>query len=221
MVSQLGYYDSVRYDCLPSIPATGGNLLELGGGTGATALELKATGKVDRVGVVDLLGKDDQRSTLDFCYSGDLNDLAFLSSVCSREGPFDLVLALDVLEHLVDPWAVVRQVHAALKPNGVFVASIPNVRNFHAVVPLVLFNRWTLADDGILDRTHLRFFVRSTAIGLVTGTGLTLESIRACPTNHKLIHLFRKFTFGLFNSFTDRNYVLVARNLHSLTPESR
>jgi hypothetical protein len=40
------------------------------------------------------------------------------------------------------------------------------VRNFRALAPLVFRNRWTLTDAGVLDRTHLRFFVRASAVAL-------------------------------------------------------
>lgn len=205
------YHDLVRDDVIPSVPRAGGALLELGGGIGATAVTLKKRAYVERVGVVDLVGESHQLRELDFSYSGDLNDESFLHDVCSREGPFDLILCLDILEHLIDPWRVVRELHSSLKAGGFIVASIPNVRNFRAVLPLLLLNRWTLTDEGILDRTHLRFFVRSTAIQLMTSSGLRLESVTALPTDHWAIRLFRKLTLGLLNTFTDRNYIIVVR----------
>ncbi|HEY5799629.1 MAG TPA: methyltransferase domain-containing protein, partial [Burkholderiaceae bacterium] len=90
-------------------------------------------------------------------------------------------LAMDVLEHLTDPWRAMEQLAALLKPGGRLIASIPNVRNWRAVFPLLFAGRWTYAPAGILDRTHLRFFTRSSAIALATGPGLKLAAVRRLP----------------------------------------
>ena len=40
----------------------------------------------------------------------------------------DLILCLDVLEHLVDPWSVVRRLSPLLAPGGRLIVSVPNIR---------------------------------------------------------------------------------------------
>jgi tRNA A58 N-methylase Trm61 len=87
------------------------------------------------------------------------------------------MLFLDVLEHLVDPWGAVEIFAAHLPPGGTIVASVPNIRHVSATKDLILHNRWTYADSGILDRTHLRFFVRQTAIELLDRPGLTVRRV--------------------------------------------
>lgn len=94
-------------------------------------------------------------------------------------GSIDLLLCLDVLEHLVDPWETLRRLAALLRPNGVLVASIPNVRYYRVLLPLMLGGRWDYQDSGILDRTHLRFFTRATAIELVESAGFSIEQVSA------------------------------------------
>ena len=49
---------------------------------------------------------------------------------------FDVVVAADVLEHLVDPAAVLRILSTRLRPGGVLLASLPNVT--HASIVLAL-----------------------------------------------------------------------------------
>lgn len=205
------YHALVRRDVLGLVPRVGGTLLDVGGGIGATAAELRAMDRVDRAGVADLVADEVTALTLDFRHAGNLEDPAFLSDVIRAEGPFSCILCLDILEHLRDPWSVVAELHNALQPGGVMVASIPNVRNFRAVLPLVFRNRWTLRDAGILDRTHLRFFVRSTAIELMTGSGLMLEEVRAVPSGGRAVRAFRTITLGALNSFTDLQYVIRVR----------
>jgi 2-polyprenyl-3-methyl-5-hydroxy-6-metoxy-1,4-benzoquinol methylase len=84
---------------------------------------------------------------------------------------YDCITFLDSLEHMIDPWAAVRAARALLGDHGVIVSSIPNVRHAEVVLPLLIKGRFTYADYGPLDRTHLRFFTRSTACALFTESG--------------------------------------------------
>lgn len=91
---------------------------------------------------------------------------------------FDCVVFNDVLEHTVDPWAVLRSTVALLAPGGVVVASIPNVRNVSVVLDLVVRGNWTYRDIGILDRTHLRFFTSRSIRALFADSGFAVETMR-------------------------------------------
>jgi 2-polyprenyl-3-methyl-5-hydroxy-6-metoxy-1,4-benzoquinol methylase len=86
---------------------------------------------------------------------------------------FDAVLLLDVLEHLLMPAEVLRRASNLLTPTGVVIVSLPNVT--HAAVRLALVQgRFEYTEAGILDRTHLRFFDRSSAEQLFADVGLTI-----------------------------------------------
>ncbi len=88
---------------------------------------------------------------------------------------FDLILGLDVLEHLKDPWHVVRKLHGLLRPGGAIVVSLPNIAHYSVSFPLLLRGRWNYATEGLLDQTHLRFFVQRTAAELMTSSGLVID----------------------------------------------
>ena len=68
---------------------------------------------------------------------------------------FDVVLALDVLEHLRDPTPVLRRAARHLTPKGIAIVSIPNVTHGALRVSL-LEGRFNYTEQGLLDRTHLR-----------------------------------------------------------------
>lgn len=210
-VARNTYHDRVRFDVIPHVPHTGGTLLDVGGGTGATARWLQELGRVERIGVIDVVDAHAYGDTLDFACIGNLEDQLFVDECFHLHGPFNCILCLDVLEHLIDPWDFVRRAADALLPNGVMVASIPNVRNYRVLAPLLFRNQWTLADAGILDRTHLRFFVKSTAVDLLASAGLTIEAVHASPSGGRKVQFARKVTLGLLNSFTDRQYIVCAR----------
>ncbi len=93
--------------------------------------------------------------------------------------PFDLVVAGDVLEHLPEPERALALLRPLLKPEGLLLASLPNVANVTVRLGLLL-GRFPSVDRGILDRTHLRFFTRRTGRELLSSTGFRV--VRETPT---------------------------------------
>jgi SAM-dependent methyltransferase len=75
-------------------------------------------------------------------------------------GSFSLIICADVLEHLVDPWSTMRYLRTLAAPDGYLLASIPNVRFYGVLLPLLLWGRFEYGVSGVLDITHLRFFTR-------------------------------------------------------------
>lgn len=69
----------------------------------------------------------------------------------------DCVIFGDVLDHLLDPWAVVEKVKPNIKKDGAILASIPNVSHISLLSSLLAGN-WTYMEYGSLDKTHIRFF---------------------------------------------------------------
>ena len=64
-----------------------------------------------------------------------------------------------------------------LEPGGRVLALVPNIQVWYILGGL-LRGRWDYADQGTLDRTHLRFFTKATMIELFEGAGLDVELIR-------------------------------------------
>jgi glycosyltransferase involved in cell wall biosynthesis len=86
------------------------------------------------------------------------------------ERRFDKVLLLEVLEHVANPENILRQAASLLKANGYLVVAIPNIANL-TVRMMLLFGMFEYHDRGILDRTHLRFYTRRTAVRLLESCG--------------------------------------------------
>jgi hypothetical protein len=82
---------------------------------------------------------------------------------------YGTLLLLDVLEHLVDPAAVLAEL-AARFPDAQALVSIPNVAHWSLRKELLL-GRWNYAQSGLMDETHLRFFTRATARALFENSG--------------------------------------------------
>jgi 2-polyprenyl-3-methyl-5-hydroxy-6-metoxy-1,4-benzoquinol methylase len=169
------YYGNYRSDILPLMPKHVARVLEVGCGTGNTLAYLKANGYCDWIGGVELFPDaiEEARCKLDELYEGNIEHIKLQVD----EGSIDVILCLDVLEHLVNPEKVVAYLHTLLAPGGIIVASIPNVRHYSVVFPLLFGGKWEYKNSGILDNTHLRFFVRKTATNLMQSSGLTIDKI--------------------------------------------
>ena len=104
----------------------------------------------------------------------DLDGFDFERELAPRT--FDVVVFGDVLEHLKDPWAVLRRVRAVLKPDGRVVASIPNIAERNVVLNLLL-GEFEYRKLGLLDETHLRFFTAQSVRNLFEATGYVIARI--------------------------------------------
>jgi 2-polyprenyl-3-methyl-5-hydroxy-6-metoxy-1,4-benzoquinol methylase len=97
------------------------------------------------------------------------------------EGEFDTILCYDVLEHLVDPGALLRKLFDRSAPGGRLHVSVPNARHVSLLRDLVLRGTFGYAPVGHRDATHLRWFTRSDIVRLVEETGWRVEGTGHSP----------------------------------------
>jgi len=71
--------------------------------------------------------------------------------------PYDVVLASNLIEHLLNPWLTLKNIRAVLKPGGHAVIAVPNIAFWRSRLRL-LQGKWEYAEYGIFDRTHTKFF---------------------------------------------------------------
>ena len=148
-------------------------VLDLGAGDGSVARALAERGcdvtavERDPEGLATLAGQGLR------AIAADLDDLA---TDRLPGGAFDVVLLLDVIEHLVDPLRLLEQVPHWLAPGGRVFLSVPHVA--HAAVRLALLQgRFPRTDIGLLDRTHLQFFDRAGLDALLSRAGLLATDV--------------------------------------------
>ncbi len=91
---------------------------------------------------------------------------------------FDYIICADVLEHLRNPDKTIERFMPYLKQNGYFIISLPNIRYFAVLQMLLQSGRFDYADSGILDRTHLKFYTKTTATEMINSCGLEVVEIR-------------------------------------------
>jgi 2-polyprenyl-3-methyl-5-hydroxy-6-metoxy-1,4-benzoquinol methylase len=206
------YYGHPRREMEPFVPQAAGALLDVGCGAGAFAATLRTAraGRQLEIWGVELSPEAAARAraTIDHVLVGDAH-------ACLRELPdarFDCVVMNDVLEHLVEPALLLHEARRVLRPDGVLVASLPNVRYFFNVWDLVVRGRWDYTDEGILDRTHLRFFTRSSLVRLFTEAGFDMVRMQGInPTGSLKFKLANLVTLGRWADMRWLQFACVAR----------
>ena len=198
------YYQNTRSDVIGLIPEGARRLLEIGCGAGNTGALAKARTGAEVVGVeLSAAAATEAERVLDRVVRGDVETLAF----DFPEGYFDCIVCADVLEHLKDPWAVLRKLRPLLADEGRVVASIPNLQHLKPVLKIIL-DRFEYEEVGLLDITHLRFFTLSTIKGLFDETGYRIE--RIVPVRSRKMSLLTTFSLGALRKFTTFQYLVVA-----------
>jgi 2-polyprenyl-3-methyl-5-hydroxy-6-metoxy-1,4-benzoquinol methylase len=208
------YYRNLRPEMLDIIPTDVSMLLEVGCGEGAFAANLKvkraeANTPVEVWGVeMDEAAAGKAAAVLDRVLQGDV--AAVLPDL--PKGHFDCIVLNDVIEHVADPGALLGSLRPLLKQDGHLVASIPNVRYFFNVVDLAVHGRWDYTDEGILDRTHLRFFTRSSMIRLLEDCGFSVEAaVGINPTGSVKFRLVNLLTLGRWSDMKYLQFACLAR----------
>jgi 2-polyprenyl-3-methyl-5-hydroxy-6-metoxy-1,4-benzoquinol methylase len=163
----LRYANDSHVMAIARVPANS-RVLDLGVADGSVAAVLKGMG-CEVWGVeLEREAAEAARAVCDEVVVADLNTFEFAEQLHGQR--FDVVLMLDILEHLSDPAAVLGRVKAVVAEGGWGIISLPNVA--HASVRLALLNgHFRYTEMGLLDRTHLRFFDRAGVDDLLEQAG--------------------------------------------------
>ena len=202
------YFAAARREVLRVLPPRCERVLELGCGTGATITMIRGLRDVRYLAGMEL-------SAAAAAVAREQGIEVVVGDIEAIEIPrdardLDVILCLDVLEHLRDPWTVVRRLSERLRVGGVIITSIPNVRHARVVLPLLLFGEWRYTTSGLLDDTHLRFFTRKTAIELFEQAGLTVDRVESLGRDRGKSRVVNLLTLGVFRRFLDFQYLLRA-----------
>lgn len=149
--------------------------------------------------------------------AGKRNDKVINGTIDAVDGlpaaHFDVVTMNDVLEHIAESEPVLNSVKRLLRPGGLLILSLPNVRFYLTVRDLVFRKDWEYQDYGILDRTHLRFFTQKSAARLLRDNGYEVLSMQGINTHRLKLHY--RILFGLaptlFEDMRYRQMAIVAR----------
>ncbi len=147
----------------------GARVLDLGCSDGHLSATLRSQGH--HVTGVDVAASPEVEQRVDAFVSADLDR----GLPAGLEGPFDLVVLADVLEHLREPGELLRALLDGnlLAPGATALVSVPNFGHWYPRVRVAI-GRFDYDRRGILDAGHLRFFTRRSFERLVTDTGWSI-----------------------------------------------
>jgi 2-polyprenyl-3-methyl-5-hydroxy-6-metoxy-1,4-benzoquinol methylase len=187
-------------------------MLDVGCGDGATTAFVQSHRQVEWAGGVEVFPDAAERAKVHFSevWCGDVEKLDFDRKIPASS--LDLILCLDILEHLVDPWTVVRRLSMLVAPRGRLIISVPNIRNWKFIAKLLFRGEFHYRDAGLLDRSHLRFFVKETAEELAAAGGIPLLwSGNAHPWKPgDMRALLSHVSFGRLDNVMIKQYIVVA-----------
>ena len=152
----VSYPDFPNPDLLDRIPLSAQVVLDVGCGAGALGAAYRRRNPRAR-----LLGIDSHPDLV--AVAAERLDEVAAVNVEEDPLPFDVpegidcVVYGDILEHLRDPWPVVRRHMEALTPDGTVLICIPNLEHW-SFTERVLRGTWDYQPSGLMDETHLRWF---------------------------------------------------------------
>lgn len=190
------------------VPPVADRVLEIGCAEGTFGAAVKARAGAEVWGIeFNAQAAERASAVIDRVLTGDVDE----QSATLPDNHFDVIVCNDVLEHLVDPGVTLTKLRRTLRPGGVVVASIPNIRYFPALRQILVRRDFPAEDAGIFDRTHLRFFTRRSIVRMFEDAGYDIRRMKGINTRVKPIGLIASIvSLGYFADGFHMQYACVA-----------
>jgi 2-polyprenyl-3-methyl-5-hydroxy-6-metoxy-1,4-benzoquinol methylase len=148
-------------------------VLDVGCGTGSVTI-IANRDKANRVVAIE---PDKSRAELAASRGIDVSCGFLTEEYVAANGPFDVVMLSDVLEHVPSPDDILKLAVSGLRPGGVLLFSVPNVAHWSMRLNL-LIGRFNYTETGLCDATHLRWFTKRTTQALILKQALEIVAFR-------------------------------------------
>ena len=182
---QSAYALNARAEAVPFVPGDVRSVLDVGCASGGFGRSLRA----ERPRITRLVGVEPVESEAALARAGPYDEVHvgfFPDALPELAEPFDCVVLNDVLEHMADPWLALAAAAGVLRSGGAVVASIPSIQ-YLPISLRIITGQWVYTDEGTLDRTHLRFFTKTSMremFELAGFEGIRLEGINSFAREH-------------------------------------
>lgn len=128
---------------------------------------------------------------------------------------YDYIILGDVLEHLNQPWDLLKFLSGLLNEDGEVIISLPNVQHIDVFIHVFIKGVWPLNERGIFDKTHLRWFTHKNIINLVNSSDLRVVHIhrnfRFRDRKGSKFPFYGKFLKMLFKNLYTHQYIVVCK----------
>lgn len=161
-------------DAARAVPE-GGAILDLGCGNGAMMAEIRRNGKWR------LQGVESSTSAVAMAQSQGLDVLhadasADLTSVLPKGG-FDLIVSVEVIEHVFDPRGFLRQARALLQPGGTLLLTTP-YHGYLKNLVIALLGKCDTHYNPLWEGGHIKFWSKATLSAALLEAGFKDVSFR-------------------------------------------
>lgn len=161
MTERNQYFRMQRKDVDAVLPNVGGNWLEIGAAELVFARRVIKQRDLRRYDYIEPHVNSD-------CADEELHKVADSVEAWSpAHRLYDVVIALDVIEHIVDTDSLLDKIVKALRVGGFLVLSVPNVSHY-SVIRRLMQGDFQYTESGLLDKTHVRFFTPKSVNRLLT-----------------------------------------------------
>ncbi len=199
----IDYYNANRVEIKSIIPENVKTILDVGCGTGAT---WKNEEKFIVTGIE--INPEIAREAEENLYKVVIDDV---EKIELGNAKFDCIVFADILEHLYNPWDVLKKYKEYLKDNGFIVASIPNIQFYKILRKLIFKGEWQYKDYGILDIDHIRFFTLKTIIRLFKSADIEIVKINRKFKGSKRYRYISKLFFNSFDNFLTAQFIILGK----------
>lgn len=191
------YFAGARSDFVDRLPRdSSAAILEIGcgsGETGALALSEDRCGHYVGVELFESAAAE-ARKVLTEVITGNVETLNFEW----QPAAFDAIILSEVLEHLIEPGRVLKELARFVRPGGIVMASSPNISHWRVIREL-LNGRFNLADKGVFDRTHMRWFTPDTFTAMFEEAGFDIHEVGPVTPFSPRTELISKLTSGRYD----------------------
>ena len=170
------------------------SVLDIGCSYGDLGVMLKQKGcMVDGVEIYEP-AYTEAKKVLNYVYKIDMDHPDLIQTEILNS--YSLITLMDVLEHFKDPQSVLSACRRKLSKDGRVIISLPNVVNIRERI-LFFFGYFDYKEYGVLDKTHLHFYTKKTAIALMSSVFLEVRLIE-CTPRYDFLKRFVKFWPEMF-----------------------
>ncbi|MDP2768132.1 MAG: class I SAM-dependent methyltransferase [Candidatus Methanoperedens sp.] len=139
-------------------------------------------------------------------------------------GLFDCIILGNVLEHMKEPSKILANLKKHLSDNGFLIYSVPNIVNWHSRMT-IFFGKFEYAENGVFDKSHLRFYNLNSAKKLAQNAGYRITRLDVTPSiylfKERLNFLWYKLAVLWKNLFADEFIIQARKSNMELSPQRR
>ncbi|MDO8715026.1 MAG: class I SAM-dependent methyltransferase [Polynucleobacter sp.] len=173
-MEQTPVHEQHNPELLSLIPIDSSRLIEIGCSSGALAREFKKLAPEANYFGIEIDASYAELAKR-FCNDVEVLNIENADALFWRNNADrDCWIFGDTLEHLQNPWLILRRIHEILPAGGVVVACIPNAQHWSLQARLSVGD-FRYESSGLMDKTHLRWFTRQTIVEMFNQSGFIIE----------------------------------------------